>query len=42
VPGWLEASTLIAALLIQSVSNVFTWSFVVNIYTVDISSAEDR
>ncbi|KAG1782366.1 MFS general substrate transporter [Suillus placidus] len=40
--GWLEASALIAALLLQMFSGILTMTFIANIYTVDISSAEDR
>ncbi|KAG2350032.1 MFS general substrate transporter [Suillus weaverae] len=40
--GWLEASALIAALLLQMFSGIMTMTFIANIYTVDISSAEDR
>ncbi|KAG1728590.1 MFS general substrate transporter [Suillus paluster] len=42
LPGWLEASTMITALFIQTFSNTLTMMFLVNIYAVDVSSAEDR
>jgi hypothetical protein len=40
--GWLEASGLIAFLFLQMFSGILTMTFIANIYTVDISSAEDR
>ncbi|KAG2150711.1 MFS general substrate transporter [Suillus bovinus] len=42
VSGWLGASVLVASLLVQSFSGTMTMMFIVNIYTVDISSAEER
>lgn len=39
---WLEASVLIASLLLQMFSGTLTMTFVVNVYTVDITGAEDR
>lgn len=40
--GWLEAGGLIAFLSLQMFSGILTMTFIANIYTVDISSAEDR
>ncbi|KAG2355631.1 hypothetical protein BDR07DRAFT_1340642 [Suillus spraguei] len=40
--GWLEASILIASLLLQMFSGTLTMIFITNIYTVDISTADDR
>ncbi|KAG2067511.1 hypothetical protein BDR04DRAFT_1104934 [Suillus decipiens] len=40
--GWLEASLLTASLLLQIFSGTLTMMFITNIYTVDISTAEDR
>lgn len=39
---WLEASFMIAFLLLRMFSGVLTMMFIVNIYTIDISGAEDR
>jgi MFS family permease len=40
--GWLEASVLLAFLLLRTLSGTLPMTFIVNIYTVDISGAEDR
>ncbi|KAG1865147.1 MFS general substrate transporter [Suillus tomentosus] len=40
--GWLGATVLAASLLLQAFGNPLIMMFMVNIYTVDISSAEDR
>ncbi|OAX37111.1 hypothetical protein K503DRAFT_801483 [Rhizopogon vinicolor AM-OR11-026] len=42
LPAWLEASTLVASLFVQVFTNTFTMAFIVNVYAVDISSAEER
>jgi hypothetical protein len=42
LPAWLEASVLVASLLPKALSNVSTMTFIVNVYTVDICSAEER
>ncbi|KAG1863633.1 MFS general substrate transporter [Suillus subalutaceus] len=39
---WLEASVLIVSLLLQMFSGTLTMTFIVNVYTVDITGAEDR
>ncbi|KAG2106743.1 MFS general substrate transporter [Suillus discolor] len=40
--GWLGATFLAGSLLLQAFGNPLIMMFMVNIYTVDISSAEDR
>ena len=42
LPPWLEASTLVASLFVQTITNADTMTFIVNVYAVDISSAEER
>ncbi|KAG2154079.1 MFS general substrate transporter [Suillus clintonianus] len=42
LPGWLEASLMIASLFVQTFSGIMTTTFIVNVYAVDISSPEDR
>jgi hypothetical protein len=40
--GWLEASVLVVSLLLHMFGGMLAMTFIVNVYTVDISGAEDR
>ncbi|KAG2103969.1 MFS general substrate transporter [Suillus cothurnatus] len=40
--GWLEASVLVVSLLLHMFGGTLPMTFIVNVYTVDISGAEDR
>ncbi|OAX37114.1 hypothetical protein K503DRAFT_255620 [Rhizopogon vinicolor AM-OR11-026] len=42
LPAWLEASLLVASLFVHMFTNPWIVTFIVNVYAVDISSAEER
>jgi hypothetical protein len=42
LPVWLGAGALLASLFLQVFTNTTTMTFIVNVYAVDISSAESR